>query len=118
PIPIAKTVVSPIIFPALSVSLIRNSAIYLVAVNPRPNPANIENILTVDRTIPSSPYTVLPKILATTIDAIIIKPCDTRDPVRDQKAPFASRLATSESSIFFQKSCIADGRREYILLMI
>ena len=80
-------------------SVFLNSAIYFVAVIPKPAAPNMTNILIVERTKPNSPYCSLPKILATTIPAINTKNFPKTVPQKVQKAPRAIRLPISDKSI-------------------
>ena len=113
----ANIVEIAIIFPVTSGSLSLNSAMYFVAVSPSPNPAKTENIVTVERIIPSSPYSVFPMIRATIIEAININPRDRTAPRIDQKLPLINRLAINESSSFLYISlCLICRTKAEIIL--
>ena len=68
-----------------------NSATYLLAVNPIPNPASVPNMPMVFWMIPSSPYSCLPNMRPTRIADTKPSPREISEPASDQSAPFASR---------------------------
>jgi hypothetical protein len=78
-----------------------NSAIYLVAVIPRPAVPRATNMLIVERTIPNSPYSSLPNMRAHIIPDISTINLANAVPVNDQKAPDAIRLPMSDVIILF-----------------
>src|SRR5690606_27879298 len=60
----------------------------LVNVTPNPVPISAIKMLIVDLKTPISPLTVLPKVLATIIQAKNIKPFDIKVPINDQMELF------------------------------
>lgn len=97
PVPTATREDRAMIRPALAGSLTRNSATCLVAVRPRPKPANMPNIPTVLWMMPSSPKPSFPSIRATRIEDTRPNPREIAAPASDQKAPLARRYPTGEA---------------------
>ena len=87
--------------PSLS-SFALKSAIYLLAVVPKPAAPNVISIPKVERTIPNSPNLTSPNILAQAILATNTIALPKATPVNDQNVPFAMREETD--SLLVKKS--------------